>query len=352
MTREILYSYQDPLDLIWLDAARRVGMRVVRSDEVHAWWDGAGTLSLSTPEGFDPDDSLAQLIFHEICHALLEGPAAFHLPDWGLDNLTDRDLWREDACHRLQAALTARHGLRDFLAPTTDFRPYWDALPEDPLAPGDDPAIPVAREAWERARHGPWAEVLEDALAATRRVADAARPFAPPGSLWARTLPLHPTGFPVGGGESCGTCGWRYATRRGAPQRCRQARPPGGGPGPLVDPAWRACDRWEPVLDASSCESCGACCRGGYDLVPVGLRAPLARSHPELIARDAHGAHLARPGGLCVALDAEAAPRGRWRCRVYDERPRSCKDFAVGGDHCLEARRRVGLSRSGDPVRP
>jgi Fe-S-cluster containining protein len=60
------------------------------------------------------------------------------------------------------------------------------------------------------------------------------------------------------------------------------------------------------------------------------------------VSEDAWGLHLPRPGGHCVALDVGA---GGHRCRVYADRPRACREFAVAGDACLEARRRVGLSR-------
>jgi Fe-S-cluster containining protein len=59
----------------------------------------------------------------------------------------------------------------------------------------------------------------------------------------------------------------------------------------------------------------------------------------------AYGLSLPRPGGLCVALEGERATAGPYRCRIYADRPRSCADFAVTSDACLEARRRVGLSR-------
>ena len=181
MPRAIHHAYRDPADVIWRGAARRLGWRVARSDEVYASWDGVDTLTLSTPEGFDPDDCIAQMIFHEICHALIGGPGATRRRDWGLENIDDRDLVLEHACHRLQAALADRHGLRGFFAVTTDWRPYWDALPPDPLAPGDDPAIGIARAAWPMATRGPWAATIERALAATAAVA-----AAPPGVTAAR----------------------------------------------------------------------------------------------------------------------------------------------------------------------
>lgn len=184
--------YRDPLDEIWLAAAARCGLRVERSAEVYASYDGAGVLTLSTAEHFDADDSLAQLVLHELCHALVQGESALHRPDWGLDNRSDRDLPAEHACHRLQAALLAPHGLRTVLAPTTEHRAYYDALPADPLAAaahpshGDDAVLAAARAGWERAHRGPWADALREALAATAAIAAAVRPFAEPPSIWRR----------------------------------------------------------------------------------------------------------------------------------------------------------------------
>ena len=31
-------------------------------------------------------------------------------------------------------------------------------------------------------------------------------------------------------------------------------------------------------------------------------------------------------------------------CEIYEGRPQTCRDFTLGGEHCLTARRRVGLS--------
>jgi hypothetical protein len=185
MPREITRRYEDPLDRIWMATAARLGMRVERSGEVYASWDGRGTLTLSSAEHFDADDSLAQLVLHEICHALCEGPENFGVPDWGLDNLTDADWLSELACQRLQAALADTVGLRGFFGTTTDYRAYWDTLGPDPLAPGDDPAIALARAGWDRATAAPWSDALSAALAATAAVVAATRPFASPESLFA-----------------------------------------------------------------------------------------------------------------------------------------------------------------------
>ena len=178
------HVYQDPLDLIWLRAADRLHMRVQRDATVFAAWDGAGVLRIGVEESLDADDSLGQMILHELCHALVEGPDAFHLPDWGLEVDRPDHVVHEHACLRLQAALTEPYGLRRFFATTTDFREHYDRLPPDPLADIDDPAVPLAAAGWQRAHNGPWAETLREALGATATIARVLAAVAPPGSLW------------------------------------------------------------------------------------------------------------------------------------------------------------------------
>jgi hypothetical protein len=340
VTRTIEQRYDDPLDLIWLSCAAELGIAIARSDEVYASFDGAGTLTLSTRAHFDADDSLAQLIFHELCHALVAPPRARRRPDWGMENVDARDLLQEHACHRLQAALADRHGLRALFAVTTDHRPYWDALPIDPLGPGDDPAIPIARDGFERATSGEWSVALEQALSQTAALARMLRQLPlPSDSLWRSTRPLHASGFPVGESESsrCGDCAWSY--RSGARMYCRQTRAKRA-----VAAEHRACVRFEHKLDERACGSCGACCREGFDRVELGSRERVQKRHSLLVATDGFGAHLPRPGGRCVALEGGGGGDAPHRCTIYEDRPRACAAFEIGGAACLEARRRVGLS--------
>jgi len=182
--RRIDKTYADPLGLIWTHAAAQMGMRIERSAEVNAAWDGQGVLTIGTPETLDPDDCLAQMVLHEACHALCEGPESLHQPDWGLGSFEPASRVHEHACLRLQAALADQHGMRSFFAPTTMFRPYYDRLPARPLEEGDDPAIPAARAAWERADHGPWAVPLRDALRRTAMIARALHGLTTEDSLW------------------------------------------------------------------------------------------------------------------------------------------------------------------------
>ena len=182
--RKIEKTYDDPLALIWTHAAAQMGIRIERSAEVNASWNGDGVLTIGTPETLDPDDSLAQMILHEVCHALCEGPESLPKPDWGLDNFNLAKRVHEHACLRLQAALADQVGLRAFFASTTMFRSYYDRLPADPLAAGDDPSIEMASAAWERAQQGPWAAPLREALERTALIARALNGVTTEDSLW------------------------------------------------------------------------------------------------------------------------------------------------------------------------
>src|SRR5258708_5417847 len=212
---------RDAIERVWIDAAARLGFQVARTPEAYATSDGRGTIGIGVGEALDIDDAVAQLVFHELCHAITEGVAALSRPDWGLDNTGPRDVVREHACLRLQAHLADGHGLRALMAPTTEYRAYHDALPGAPLADGDDPAIAIAREAAARAAAPPWREALDEALAATA------------GSL----APVHPLGMPLGpAGETCGSGAWLLDGGRGqaAARRRPAAAPPARGPRPPV----------------------------------------------------------------------------------------------------------------------
>jgi hypothetical protein len=347
-------SYLDPLSEIWLIAAQRIGLRIDRSDQVFASTDGRGRLTIGTPSTLDPDDSLAQMIFHELCHSLIEGPGSFARPDWGMDNVTAADEWREHACLRLQWVLSGRFGLRGLLAPTTDFRAFWDALPDDPLAERSLLSVQAAIRGLERVERSPWFPALPEALAATQTVAKALLVFVgdgvPPSelatSLWRSVVPPpanHPTGLPMATSDPdrrCGDCAWQYHGGPGKRRaRCRQAS---GAP---VEPAWAGCERWEVTPD---CQSCGACCRSAYQSVEVGRRDPFRKAHPDHVVDRGSYLEVRRQGDRCAALHGGDIEGGRvttaYHCVVYDDRPRTCRDFTLGSDHCLTARRRVGLS--------
>jgi hypothetical protein len=342
MKRQVTHRYQDPLDLVWLKCAERLGMNVERSPEVYAAWDGAGTLTLSTSDDFDPDDSLAQLIYHEICHSLVAGPRGRNLADWGLSNTDDSDLVYEHACHRVQAALAAPHGLRAFFAVTTDWRPYWEALPQDPLADGDDPAILFAREAFRRAQLEPTRSALQAALEQTAQIARIVQQMnVDTTSLWSTVRAKHPTGLLMGPevNGKCGECAWSYGQKT---LRCRRSSWETAKRA-IIQPHWDGCESFEARFSESECRRCAACCREGYDRVELRRNDVVLRRHPELVSTDESGVnHIARPDGKCRAL--ETGP-DCYTCKIYELRPRACAELTVSSDACLAARRRAGITR-------
>lgn len=184
MNRTITQQYQDPLDLIWLHAARQCGIQIVRDATVFASWDGKGTLRIGTPETLDADDCLAQMILHELCHALIAGPESQKQEDWGLDYDRPQDRLYEQAALRLQAALADPFGLRSFFAATTDFRSYFNRLPSDALLDKSDPAAALARQTLLRESNQAWIEVIRESLRRTAMIATAVQGVADRDSLW------------------------------------------------------------------------------------------------------------------------------------------------------------------------
>lgn len=155
---------QDPVIAAWVAAAERMGFCVQRSADAWAAYDGAGAITVSDDAGLDPEDSAASLILHELSHFLVQGAASRSLPDWGMNTIDpgpDEHL-RERAAVRVQRAVLLRRGLQDRLAPTTDYRAFYDALGDDPLA--DDP---LARSAWKLLGDRGWLTALDDALQTT-----------------------------------------------------------------------------------------------------------------------------------------------------------------------------------------
>ncbi len=351
--------YQDPLARVWLACAGQIGFRVRRTAEAYASSDGRGTLWIADDSLFDPDDSLAQMIFHELCHALVEGDAGETRPDWGLGYAVGNNPWREHACLRLQAYLAGGVGLRGFFAPTTDFRTsFWDGLPQDPFAATQDAGgrrerscIAARIGAW-RASWPRW-QPLHQALAASAAIAAVTpsqladdrntHPETPPlPSLWGDAAPppaLHPAGhapvaeyFPDHG---CTDCAWFFSD--GAHHHCQHVPD-----APLPDAA-PACRRWEAAAELD-CLTCGACCREAYDAVEVAEAEAVNHRHPELVITDGNRRKLRRTGPRCAALSGGHNAHETYACSIYPDRPQTCHDFTLGSENCLDARKRVGLS--------
>jgi hypothetical protein len=305
----------EALDAVWIDAAARLGIAVARGGDGYVHWNGRELL-IALDEELDDDDSIAQLVLHELCHWLVEGAHARVLADWGLDNTSDRDLAREHAAVRLQAHLLGAYGLRGVLFPTTSVRAFFIGLGDDAFAPAGAESSRLARVAAGRAARPPFSTVLFSALAASAALVAA---------------PRHPqSGWPLAGGDrTCAGCVWRTVGRlcRQAPTRAR------------VAPDAPACVRWEGALD---CQACAACCREAYGSVTVGRRDPVVEHHPALIVDRGRYLEIARAGERCAALSGQDG--GPFVCAIYDGRPRPCREFAAGGRHCLDARRRTGLA--------
>ena len=50
--RSISHRYQDPVDLIWIQAAKDLGIKIVRSPDAFATYDGKGTLTIAEASFF------------------------------------------------------------------------------------------------------------------------------------------------------------------------------------------------------------------------------------------------------------------------------------------------------------
>lgn len=331
VSRKVHILARAGVERVWTAAVGRLGFRVERTREAYASTNGNGVIFVGVDDTLDDDDSFAQLVFHEICHALVQGRAYWNHPDWGLDNTTSRDDVKERACLRLQAHLADQYGLRVAMTPTTIWRDEYQSLGPDPLRVrnvDEEEACALAEKAMQLVANESIAPVIAEALALT------ANEIA--GDL------LHPSGFQFGNpNKTCGGCGWIYEGGRGpAVTRCRQSAGERED-GKRVLPSMPACQRWEPALD---CQTCGACCREAYHVVSVGVRDPVVWKHPHMIVRNGHRFSLARTGDRCASLGVvdSAAPQ-TFACQIYEDRPQTCRDFTRGGVHCVTARRRVGL---------
>ncbi|MCP4449357.1 MAG: YkgJ family cysteine cluster protein [Myxococcales bacterium] len=335
LPRAITHCYRDPLSEVWIAAAHKVGLKVQRTSDAFAHSDGAGSLYIATDEHLDEDDCLAQMIFHEICHSLVEGPCAFQTPDWGLDNRHDEHRFREHAALRVQAVLTGRFGLRNVLAPTTDFRSFYDDLGPCPLSGEFGESTMLAKVALRRAETTPWWPHLGRALEATASIVKIASKWAAPSqspALYRRReepLPPHVSGLPARSSdfaETCGDCTWL-----GSSGHCQQA-------GRDLSAEERACERFEAAFD---CLDCGACCRAAYHSVTIAEGDVVEKRHPRLMVHHENYTELRREGDHCAALESSD---GRHSCSIYEDRPTCCREFKNAGTHCVTARRRLGLS--------
>jgi hypothetical protein len=134
-------------------------------------------------------------------------------------------------------------------------------------------------------------------------------------------------------GSQCAGCVWRFVGGRGPPvDRCRrhgEAR---------IEPGWPGCASHTVTLD---CLVCGACCREAYHAVEVGRRDPFVKGHPDKIVEVDGRLNVRRKGVICGCL---APSDGTWPCQVYEDRPRTCRDFEQAGTNCVDARVRMKIT--------
>ena len=274
--------------------------------------------------------------------------------DWGLDNTRMGNPWREHACLRTQAWLADQWGLRDFFAPTTDYRvTFWSELSDDPLFATNnqgsfrEQSVVAARKAIWRSNLPRWLDPLQEAFRLTRHLADIMAAISDEtsgdlSSLWSEVSDLpqhHPSGTaPITQAHEkrmCGECAWSFDYRGFL--RCRH------NPKPKLEPAVSACAAFEPRNELD-CLTCGACCREAYDSVEVGARDPVRKAHPELIIRDGQRLKISRNQNRCTALEGGGSIHEEYRCIIYAGRPKTCREFTMGHENCLQARRKVGIS--------
>ncbi len=86
------------------------------------------------------------------------------------------------------------------------------------------------------------------------------------------------------------------------------------------------------------CKTCGACCAFKWSW-PVLLRSRLdAINIPKEMVRTDYPL-MKTIDNRCIALDGKVGKSVC--CKVYDDRPNSCRQFEPGSELCREARKKV-----------
>jgi hypothetical protein len=160
-------SYQNvrAFDSDALGVAHQFGLSVARSDSSFVSYDGEGTLNIAPDDHLDADDTLLQIILHELAHFWTEGTASHSSMDWGLSNLSDDHLDREYAALRLQYDIVAPFTLQSLLHPTTVHRWFYDCL----LNSGESTYVPTTEEATSGLEAMESPVSVKEVLAATKR---------------------------------------------------------------------------------------------------------------------------------------------------------------------------------------
>ncbi len=70
-------------------------------------------------------------------------------------------------------------------------------------------------------------------------------------------------------------------------------------------------------------------------------RDPFVRKQKDKLVRVDGRLNIIRRDGICGCLAPED---GLWACSVYEDRPKTCRDFELAGAHCVDARVRLGIT--------
>jgi len=96
-----------------------------------------------------------------------------------------------------------------------------------------------------------------------------------------------------------------------------------------------------PTLDATACQTCGACCSYSSDWPRFSLEDEAALDRiPRAFVDDTQG-RMRCDGNRCTALVGDVGIATA--CAIYSIRPDVCKACEPGDDACLMARRRFNL---------
>lgn len=340
-----LSEYIDPLEYIWRRAAKQFGFNVERSKDVYASNNGRGIIYIAENQYLDPEDSMAQMILHELCHGLVQGESKVYELDWGFgkEGQTEEEetAW-EHAALRLQAALLQQHGLRDIFIPTTPFRSYYQNLGANPLSNLDDCA-PFLQKGIALANRAPYRIILNEALNASYQMISVLQSMTYKSTathfLWdGFELPkCHATGrmeLSAWFNKKCLDCVWFNddfcQKNTDAPQK--------------ILGTFNACSQFE--QQQLDCQSCAACCCA-FDQIPISDLefVHLSRLNPKIVTSlpDYTGMTYNKSLPSCAAL-AHSSDRQRWHCTIYEERPLTCQDVEKYGPACLFARQKQGFT--------
>ncbi len=325
--------------------------RLERTDQAYATTDGRGRLAIATPSGMDPDDCVARDgAARGSAVPWCKGETASTYRTRGLCNETARDVILEHAC-AAPAGSSARSpwSPANTLAPTTDYRAFYDALPPDPFAArdaGEQEEVLLARAAYARRERGRGARISSARSKPHVSWPACSLPELPDDHLLKTLeapLPAHPTGllpaFSATMRPSLRHLRLGQAARHLGNLHLRRLRPPSAGRASSLRPA-RSLDRL-PQLRS---------------LLPGGLRYPWRSARGTVLFVTRHswparsgGVRHGSPRGHCIALSGERAWKTADGRRVRSRSPARATSRSSAPSTTIDPRP-AAASRSAAPT--